>query len=51
MIVTRIRKVIVTRRRKSLRGEDNYDKDRESDLDEENRQGEEDHKEVKRQGE
>ena len=41
-IATRIGKVILTRRR------DDCNKDRRSDIDEEKRRGEEDHKEVKR---
>ena len=51
MILTRISKGIRTRRRQSGKGEDDCKKNRQSDINEANRQGEEYHKEVKIQGE
>ena len=41
MIATRRRKKMRTRRRRDRQGEDNYEKDRQNDIDEAKRQGEE----------
>ena len=50
-IATRRRKGIKTNKRQPVQGEENYGKNRKSDINKENRQGQEYHEKVKRQGE
>ena len=43
MIMTRIRKIIGKRRKRSGQEEENYDKEKRSDINKENRQGDKNH--------